>query len=241
MDWFAARGLRHLVRRQRGLRPLGQEPPDQLRHLPTAPTTVAAREYIKNGAKRPRWSTASPRAHCAPRCLPQRHPERVARLALDAFVWTGEGKPDARRAQERSWPSSKRETAGRSTARSCTASSTRDHPGTADDGRRGIRRRDPRPRRLGSRPALRRHVLEAPAGGPGEGDGGDDRHARRIRWNRRKRQGSDRVFRAAAQRRQTIRRSTPGISHASFQQKNYMLVYHILWSFFTQPAPIYRG
>jgi len=33
----------------------------------------------------------------------------------------------------------------------------------------------------------------------------------------------------------------PGISHASFQQKNYALVYHILWSFFTQPAPVYRG
>ena len=33
----------------------------------------------------------------------------------------------------------------------------------------------------------------------------------------------------------------PGISHASFQQKNYMLVYHILASFFAQPAPIYRG
>src|SRR6202161_2155571 len=33
----------------------------------------------------------------------------------------------------------------------------------------------------------------------------------------------------------------PGISHASFQQKNYALVYHILWSFFAQPAPIYRG
>jgi len=33
----------------------------------------------------------------------------------------------------------------------------------------------------------------------------------------------------------------PGISHASFQQKNYMLVYHILHSFFTQPEPIYRG
>jgi alpha-beta hydrolase superfamily lysophospholipase len=33
----------------------------------------------------------------------------------------------------------------------------------------------------------------------------------------------------------------PGISHASFQQKNYALVYHILWSFFTQPAPVYLG
>ena len=33
----------------------------------------------------------------------------------------------------------------------------------------------------------------------------------------------------------------PGILHASFQQKNYMVVYHILASFFAQPAPVYRG
>lgn len=32
-----------------------------------------------------------------------------------------------------------------------------------------------------------------------------------------------------------------GISHASFQQKNYLMVYQILHSFFSQPAPIYRG
>jgi alpha-beta hydrolase superfamily lysophospholipase len=33
----------------------------------------------------------------------------------------------------------------------------------------------------------------------------------------------------------------PGIAHASFQQKNYRLVYRILASFFTQSAPVYRG
>jgi len=32
-----------------------------------------------------------------------------------------------------------------------------------------------------------------------------------------------------------------GISHASFQQKNYLMVYHILHSFLTQPEPEYRG
>ena len=32
----------------------------------------------------------------------------------------------------------------------------------------------------------------------------------------------------------------PGIAHASFQQKNHMLVYHILGSFFAQPEPVYR-
>jgi alpha-beta hydrolase superfamily lysophospholipase len=32
-----------------------------------------------------------------------------------------------------------------------------------------------------------------------------------------------------------------GISHASFQQKNYLTVYHILHAFFSQPDPVYRG
>jgi hypothetical protein len=32
-----------------------------------------------------------------------------------------------------------------------------------------------------------------------------------------------------------------GIAHASFQQKNYRAVYHILHAFFTQPEPVYRG
>jgi hypothetical protein len=33
----------------------------------------------------------------------------------------------------------------------------------------------------------------------------------------------------------------PGISHASFQQINYLVVYHILHSFYTQPQPLFRG
>ena len=32
-----------------------------------------------------------------------------------------------------------------------------------------------------------------------------------------------------------------GISHASFQQKNYLMVYQILHSFFSMPPPAYRG
>ena len=32
-----------------------------------------------------------------------------------------------------------------------------------------------------------------------------------------------------------------GISHASFQQKNYLMVYHILHAFFSQPEPVYRA
>jgi len=33
----------------------------------------------------------------------------------------------------------------------------------------------------------------------------------------------------------------PGVSHASFQGKNYELCLHILASFFSQPEPVYRG
>jgi alpha-beta hydrolase superfamily lysophospholipase len=32
-----------------------------------------------------------------------------------------------------------------------------------------------------------------------------------------------------------------GISHASFQQKNYLMVYAILHAWFTQPPPTYIG
>ena len=32
-----------------------------------------------------------------------------------------------------------------------------------------------------------------------------------------------------------------GVSHASFQQKNYMMVYHILANWFAQPEPVYKG
>jgi hypothetical protein len=33
----------------------------------------------------------------------------------------------------------------------------------------------------------------------------------------------------------------PGVAHASFQQTNYLLVYHVLYTFFSQPAPIFKG
>jgi alpha-beta hydrolase superfamily lysophospholipase len=32
-----------------------------------------------------------------------------------------------------------------------------------------------------------------------------------------------------------------GISHASFQQKNFLTAYHILHAFFSLPEPVYRG
>ncbi|MEI9916624.1 MAG: hypothetical protein WDN29_13445 [Methylovirgula sp.] len=33
----------------------------------------------------------------------------------------------------------------------------------------------------------------------------------------------------------------PGIAHASFQQKNFLIAFQILLNFFTQPQPVYSG
>src|SRR5258706_1607063 len=62
----------------------------------------------------------------------QRHPERVARLALDAFVWTGEGSPTLAERKKKlpEFSSTNRRPIDRPFVHSIF---DRDHPGTADD------------------------------------------------------------------------------------------------------------
>src|SRR5215468_424598 len=62
----------------------------------------------------------------------QQHPEMVARLALDAHVWTGEGSPTLadRRKRLPEYQSKNRRPIDRAFVHSIF---TRDHPGTADD------------------------------------------------------------------------------------------------------------
>src|SRR6185437_10764591 len=62
----------------------------------------------------------------------ERHPGRVARLALDAMVWTGEGSPTLadRRKRLPDYQRVNRRPIDRAFVRSIF---TRDHPGTADD------------------------------------------------------------------------------------------------------------
>src|ERR1051325_573177 len=61
----------------------------------------------------------------------QRHPERVARLALDAFVWTGAGSPtlEERRRRLPEFAAKNRRPIDRAFVHSIFE---RDHPGTAD-------------------------------------------------------------------------------------------------------------
>jgi len=169
----------------------------------------------------------------------QRHPERVARLALDAFVWTGEGSPTLAERKKRlpEFAAKNRRPIDRAFVRSIF---TRDHPGTADDATieafadAVLALDDSVPTgtyvdMCSKLPLVDPKKIPAPTIiMRGEYDGiagfGD-----LLEFFRRL-PNADKQFTVMA-----------GISHASFQQKNYRMVYHILHAFFSQPEPEYRG
>ncbi|HYC48324.1 MAG TPA: alpha/beta fold hydrolase [Burkholderiales bacterium] len=169
----------------------------------------------------------------------QRHPDRVARLALDAFVWTGKGSPTlAERAKKLpEFQKTNRRPIDRAFVHSIF---NRDHPGCAEENvieafaDAILALDDSVPTGtyvdMCSRlPVVDPEKVTAPTiVMRGEFDGiaaFDDL----IEFFKRL-PNRDKQFAVMA-----------GISHASFQQINYRTVYHILHAFFTQPEPIYRG
>jgi pimeloyl-ACP methyl ester carboxylesterase len=169
----------------------------------------------------------------------QRYPERVAKLALDAFVWTGEGSPtlEQRRKKLPEFLARNRRPIDRAFVHSIFQ---RDHPGTADEATINafadaiLTLDDSMPTgtyvdMCSKLPLLEPQKIPVPAiilRGEHDGIAGlDDLIAFfRLLPNMNKQ------FSVMA-----------GISHASFQQKNYMMVYHLLHSFFTLPEPVYKG
>ena len=169
----------------------------------------------------------------------ERHPDMVDRLALDATVWTGEGSPTLheRRKKLPEFQSKNRRPIDRAFVYSIF---NRDHPGTAED--RVIEAFADAILKLDSSvptgtyvdmcaklPVVSPEKIEAATlimRGQWDGIAGFDDL---IEFFKRL-PNPDKHFAVM-----------PGISHASFQQKNYMLVYHILLSFFAQPEPVYRG
>jgi pimeloyl-ACP methyl ester carboxylesterase len=169
----------------------------------------------------------------------QRHPKMVARLALDAMVWTGEGSPTLaeRRKRLSEFRANNRRPIDRKFVRSIFE---RDHPGTADDA--VIEAFADAILALDDSVPTGTYVdmcANLPVCDPtkisvptlimrGEYDGiaslADLVKFFELLPN------PDKQF--------TV---MPGIAHASFHQKNYAICYHILESFFSQPAPIYRG
>ncbi len=169
----------------------------------------------------------------------QRHPDRVKRLALDAHVWTGEGSPtlEQRRKKLPEFTKTKRRPIDRAFVRSIFE---RDHPGTADDN--VIEAFADAILKLDDSIPNGTYIdmcLHLPVVDPtkitvptivmrGEYDGIASF------------QDLIKFFEALPNPDKQFA-VMPGIAHASFHQKNYMLCYHILHSFFTQPEPVYRG
>ena len=169
----------------------------------------------------------------------ERHPERVRRLALDAFVWTGVGSPTLAERAKRlpEFKTRNRRPVDRAFVHSIF---NRDHPGTAEDGTIEafadaiLALDDSMPTgtyvdMTSKLPIIDPAKITVPTMiMRGQWDGiasfEDLIEFFKLLPN------PDKQFAVM-----------PGISHASFQQKNYELVYHILYSFFTQPEPVYRG
>jgi pimeloyl-ACP methyl ester carboxylesterase len=169
----------------------------------------------------------------------QRHPGRVARLALDAFVWTGEGAPtlEQRRKKLPEFTATRRRPIDRAFVRSIFA---RDHPDCAEprvveafaDAILALDDSMPNGTYIDmcSRlPVVDPEKITVPTIVlRGQYDGIAAMDDLVEFWKRLP--NPDKQFTVMA-----------GISHASFQQKNYLMVYHILHAYFTQPAPAYIG
>jgi len=169
----------------------------------------------------------------------QRHPERVRRLALDALVWTGEGSPtlEQRRQKLPQFLASNRRPIDKAFVQSIF---TRDHVASTeqrvvDAFAEAITALDdsiPNGTYIdmcSNLPILDPQQISAPTiVMRGQYDGIASLEDLLAFYT--KLPNPDKQF-----------ASMPGISHASFQQKNYLLVYHILNSFFALPEPLYRG
>jgi non-heme chloroperoxidase len=240
MEYFAARGFDTWTMDNEGY---GRSTKDRAQNNDIsngADDLAAGTEYVMkaSGAKKMHMYGISSGALKAG-LFAERHPDRVDRLALDAFVWTGEGSPTLAERKKKlpQFQATHRRPIDRAFVHSIF---NRDHPGTADaatveafaDAILALDDSMPTgtyvdmcsklplldPTRITNPTIVMR----------GEYDGIASFEDLIAFFT--KLPNADKQFAVMA-----------GISHASFQQKNYRVVYHILESFFTQPAPLYRA
>ena len=240
MEWFAERGFDTWCMDNEGYGRSDKKRPINCDISNGADDLAAGTEYVmkESGARKLLLYGISSGALKAA-LFAQRHPERVARLALDAFVWTGEGSPTLAERRKRlpEFQAKNRRPIDRAFVRSIF---NRDHPGTADDATIEafadaiLALDDSVPTgtyvdMCSKLPLVDPEKVTVPTlilRGEYDGIAGvEDLLAFFSRLPH-----PDKQF--------TV---MEGISHASFQQKNYLTVYHLLHAFFTQPQPVYRG
>jgi len=169
----------------------------------------------------------------------ERFPERVSRIALDAFVWTGEGSPTLEKRRQRisEWTSANRRPIDHAMINSIF---TRDHPGTADAD--VVKAFADAILKLDTSVPTGSYVdmsINLPLCQPdkmkvatmimrGEFDGVA---------------GFQDLVNYFAKLPNPDKRFVvmPGIAHSSLHEKNIAIVHSVLENFFDQPQPIYRG
>jgi len=240
MDWFAARGFDTWCLDNEGYGRSDKSRPINCDISNGADDLAEASAYVlahSGASKLLVYGISSGALKAA--LFTERHPERVARLALDAFVWTGEGSPTLAERRKRlpEFLAKHRRPIDRAFVQSIFA---RDHPGTADeatidafaDAITALDDSVPTGTYVdmcSKLPLVDPALITVPTivmRGQFDGIAAFDDL---IEFFRRL-PNPDKQFAVM-----------PGISHASFQQKNYLTVYHILHAFFSQPEPVYRG
>jgi pimeloyl-ACP methyl ester carboxylesterase len=240
MDWFAARGFDAWCLDNEGYGRSDKKRAINFDVSNGADDLAAASEFIfRETGERELLLYGISSGALKAALFAERHPGRVARLALDAFVWTGEGSPTLaeRRKKLPEFMAKNRRPIDRAFVQSIFA---RDHPDTADAATISafaeaiLALDDSVPTgtyvdMCSKLPLLDPARITVPTivmRGQYDGIAGIDDL---IEFFKRL-PNPDKQFCVM-----------PGISHASFQQKNYLTAYHILHAFFTQPEPAYRG
>jgi pimeloyl-ACP methyl ester carboxylesterase len=240
MDWFARRGFDCWCVDMEGY---GKSTKDRDNNAPIAQGAddcFAAASYI--GAvrgKKPMHVYGISSGALRAALFAQKHPEMVDRLALDAMVWTGEGSPTLaeRRKKLPEFKAKNRRPIDKAFVYSIF---NRDHPGTADDATIEafadaiLALDDSVPTgtyvdMCENLPVVDPTKITVPT------------LVMRGQWDGIASVEDLTKFFAKLPNPDKQFTVMPGISHASFQQKNVQLVYHILYSFLTQPKPAYRG
>jgi pimeloyl-ACP methyl ester carboxylesterase len=240
MDWFAQRGFNTWCVDMEGYGRSDKKRDINFDISNGVDDLVAASDYIMKtrGVKKLLlYGSSSGGLRAA--LFAQRYPERVRRIALDAFVWTGEGSPTLAERTKRlpEFKKVNRRPIDRAFVHSIF---NRDHAGCAEekvieafaDAILALDDSVPTgtyvdmcsklpvvdPGRIAAATIIMRGEFDGIAGF-------DDL----LEFFKRL-PNPDKQFTVMA-----------GISHASFQQINYLTAYYILHSFFSQPEPIYRG
>ncbi|WP_416545271.1 alpha/beta hydrolase [Limnohabitans sp. DCL3] len=240
MDWFAERGFDTWCMDNEGYGRSDKQRPINFDISNGADDLAAGSAYIleTTGAQQLLVYGISSGALKAA-LFAQRHPQRVAKLALDAFVWTGEGSPTlAERAKKLPEFLAKN---SRPIDRAFVHSIfNRDHPGCADEA---------------TKDAFADAILTLDSSMPTGTyvdmcsklpliDPAQVKAATLIMRGEYDGIASlDDLLNFFKLLPCTNKQFSimQGISHASFQQKNHLMVYQILHSFFSQPDPSYKG